>query len=194
MILLENKTNVNPPSPTFPYGDLRNDPGDNTGTPIDRVLMSDVMQTMERIMSQSGITANGQLDNETNGFQIYEAMQKLFGRSLATDWIDLPGASYIYPSAQGRAQILKDSNGFIHFRGVWSHDDPAPSMIVGTLPAGYRPELDIVFSYTTANVSNPSSVLSYEISISASTGVIDVSGSFSPQSIDCISFPSFLSV
>lgn len=78
MIKLEDKSNVNAPSVPYPYGSLRNNPGDNTGTPVNVNLVGDVMQLMEKIMAESGITPNGLPDNEANGWQLYEAL-KLVG-------------------------------------------------------------------------------------------------------------------
>lgn len=78
MIKLQNKPNTNAPSASFPYGDLRDNPGDNTGTPVNRELLSDIMQTVEKIVAESGITPNGLLDNASNGWQLYDAMRKVF--------------------------------------------------------------------------------------------------------------------
>lgn len=78
MKLLENKTNVSPPTPSFPYGALNDDPGNGTGTPVDVDLLSDIIQTMSKIFAESGMVANNNLDNEINGWQLYEAMKSVF--------------------------------------------------------------------------------------------------------------------
>ena len=78
MIKLQSKPNTNAPSPAFPYGDLRDNPGDNTGTPVNRELLSDIIQTVEKIVDESGITPNGLLDNASNGWQLFDAMRKVF--------------------------------------------------------------------------------------------------------------------
>lgn len=85
MIPLKNKTNVNAPNGTWPYGELRDNPGDNSGTPVNEELVSDVMQLMEVVMADAGITANGQLDNLTNGFQLYQAFIEFVRNKQATE-------------------------------------------------------------------------------------------------------------
>lgn len=75
MIPLKDKVNVNAPSSAWPFGELRDNPGDNSGTPVDEALVSDVMQFMESIMNSAGVTANGQLDNNITGFQLFQAFK-----------------------------------------------------------------------------------------------------------------------
>jgi len=89
MIKLEDKSNVNAPSVSFPYGSLRNNPGDNTGTPVNVNLVGDVMQLMEKIMAESGITPNGLPDNEANGWQLYEALLLLTGGGIRREIINI---------------------------------------------------------------------------------------------------------
>lgn len=85
MIPLKDKTNVNSPNGTWPYGELRDNPGDNSGTPVDEALVSDVMQLMEAVMADAGITANGLLDNLANGFQLYTAFTEFVRNKQATE-------------------------------------------------------------------------------------------------------------
>ncbi len=73
---LKNKTNTVPPGGDYPFGDLRDNPGDNSGTPVDRNLLGDIHRTVEKIMDVSGIVANNLDDNEANGYQIYDAFVK----------------------------------------------------------------------------------------------------------------------
>lgn len=119
---------------------------------------------------------------------------KAMGFQEIKDWVNLPDARYVTPSVQGPAQIYRDRLGFVHFRGNWNHDDPGASFIIGTLPVGYRPDVDIVFNYLDAKSSNPATIFGYQISISASTGVIDVLGTNFPQEFEMMNFPSFLAV
>lgn len=81
MILLENKANVTAPNADYPYGAIKNDTGIGDGTPVDVQAYGDIHQFFARMFAQSGITANGLPDNLTNGFQLYEAFQKLAGIS-----------------------------------------------------------------------------------------------------------------
>lgn len=67
MIPLKDKTNVNAPVGTYPFGaspfgTLRNNPGDNSGTPVDVDLVQDIMIFAEALMASGGIAPNGVLD------------------------------------------------------------------------------------------------------------------------------------
>lgn len=75
-IKLEDKTNVIAPSSTYPYGDIKDNPGNNTGTPVNRATMADYFQFFAKMLAESGITANGLPDNADNGFQYFEALVK----------------------------------------------------------------------------------------------------------------------
>lgn len=71
---LVNKSNVTGATTAFPYGDVRDKTPSLAGTLWDKEMMSDVLQFFEKLMAESGIVANGSLDNFTNGFQLYEAL------------------------------------------------------------------------------------------------------------------------
>ena len=75
MIKLESKTNVDAPSAAWPYGDVRNKTLSVAGTKWDKEQMSDIIQFFAKLMDASGIAPNGLLDNQTNGFQLFEALQ-----------------------------------------------------------------------------------------------------------------------
>lgn len=77
MKLLQDKVNVNAPDADFPFGDLRDDDGTGNGTPANRELFTDALQFFEKIISESGVVANGLPDNDYNGWQLYEAFRKL---------------------------------------------------------------------------------------------------------------------
>lgn len=72
---LVDKVNVNPANPVYPYGQFRDDPGDGTGTPVSVEFFTDIVQTFEKIFAESGMTANGVPDNQSNGWQLFEAMK-----------------------------------------------------------------------------------------------------------------------
>lgn len=78
---LQNKTNVTAPNGTYPYGDLKDNPGDNTGTPVDKELLTDVMQLMEKVVDESGITVTGLPDNDANGYDLFKAFSAVFTRT-----------------------------------------------------------------------------------------------------------------
>ncbi|OJV51652.1 MAG: hypothetical protein BGO31_00160 [Bacteroidetes bacterium 43-16] len=79
MIKLENKANVMPPDADYPYGAIKNDTGTGDGTPVDVQVYGDIHQFFARLFAISGLTSNGLPDNLTNGFQLYDAFEKLAG-------------------------------------------------------------------------------------------------------------------
>jgi len=78
MKLLQNKTNVDAPTTAYPFGNSKDDTGSNNGTPVDRERFNDWDQLFEKVFNESGLTANGNDDNETNGFQLFNAFRKMF--------------------------------------------------------------------------------------------------------------------
>jgi hypothetical protein len=74
---LENLTNVTAPSVDFPYGDLKNNTGTNNGTPVNRALISDVIQFGQKLADEAGVVINDIEDNNDDGWQLYEAFRKL---------------------------------------------------------------------------------------------------------------------
>lgn len=77
MIKLENKSNVTAPSTAYPYGNIKDDGGIGDGTPVDRAVYADFHQFFAKLFNESGLVSNGLPDNETNGFQYYQALQRL---------------------------------------------------------------------------------------------------------------------
>lgn len=65
------------PDADYPYGDIKNNPGDATGTQINRMTASDIWQFFQRMCAFAGITPSGSPDNVTNGFQFPEALNTL---------------------------------------------------------------------------------------------------------------------
>jgi len=76
---LENKGNVNAPSVDWPFGEVRDKTLLVPGTKWDVEMMSDIIQFFSKMFDVSGIAANGLLDNELNGFQLFQAFQLFAG-------------------------------------------------------------------------------------------------------------------
>lgn len=76
MKLLKNKVNSDVEIPDYPLGKIRDDDGDGyTGSQVDAEFMNDYVQFMEKMFADSGLTANDDPDNETNGYQLFEAFK-----------------------------------------------------------------------------------------------------------------------
>lgn len=79
---LQNKTNVDAPDSDYPYGRIRNNPGDGSGTPVNEAVYGDFHQFFERLMAAAGVVHNELPDNDYSGFQYFEALLKLFPDTL----------------------------------------------------------------------------------------------------------------
>lgn len=72
----------------YPDGRIRNNDGSGNGTGVNENVYGDIHQTIAKLMRLYNITPNGLPDNETNGFQIVEALAALASKN-----------DYIYPLA-----------------------------------------------------------------------------------------------
>lgn len=84
-----NLVNTETPDADFPFGDLRDNPGDGSGTPVNRLMLSDPLQFFEKLMSEAGATPNGIPDSEYNGWQLYDALRAVFPlreKIITTTW------------------------------------------------------------------------------------------------------------
>lgn len=77
MKLLKDKANVGAVDAVWLYGNVIDDTGSDDGTRVNKEFITDYVQLFERIMAKAGIAANGLPDNETNGWQLYEAFRAL---------------------------------------------------------------------------------------------------------------------
>lgn len=77
-VKLSTKTNVDPITATWPYGEVRNKVGVTGGTKYDKNQNSDNIQFFEKLMDEAGVVHNGLLDNGVNTFQLYTALRTLF--------------------------------------------------------------------------------------------------------------------
>jgi len=65
---------VVPSGGAYPYGDLVNAPN---GTRVNKKMIADMWQFFQRAMSKTNITPNNLPDNNTNGYQLYEAVSRI---------------------------------------------------------------------------------------------------------------------
>jgi hypothetical protein len=77
MKLLQDKLRVEAPSAEFPYGNLIDETGVNDGTAVNREFLTDIVQFFEKAVDEAGVVPNGIVDNEYDGWQLYEAFRKL---------------------------------------------------------------------------------------------------------------------
>lgn len=75
----------------YPFGDIKDNP---SGTRINRKSNADIQQFFQKLLNSAGITANSLADNDTNGYQLTEAMSKVIGNHAAQIVRMLIGGTY----------------------------------------------------------------------------------------------------
>lgn len=88
-IALKDKENVDAPSALYPNGNIRDNPGNGTGTPVNKQVYADLHQFFARLLVEGGITPNGQPENAYDGFQYIQALFRLTGGLKWTDPINI---------------------------------------------------------------------------------------------------------
>lgn len=73
-IKLEDKPNTEAPSTAFPYGNIKDNPGDNSGTPVNKLVYADFHQFFAKLMDAGAVVYNGLAESSTDGFQYYLAL------------------------------------------------------------------------------------------------------------------------
>jgi len=78
----KNAPNIDDSDPTnYPDGRIRDNNGSGNGTPVNRLLYSDLHEFFAKLMRLAGIVYNGLPDNESNGYQLVEAAISLAGKN-----------------------------------------------------------------------------------------------------------------
>jgi len=65
----------------YPNGRIKDNTGSNDGTAVNERVKGDLHQAIEKLMRLYGITPNDLPDNETNGFQIIDALRALASKN-----------------------------------------------------------------------------------------------------------------
>jgi len=61
----------------YPFGSIIDKATGIVGTPVIEATYSDFVQSLYRFFTVSGVVPNGQKENTTNGFQLFNAMQRI---------------------------------------------------------------------------------------------------------------------
>lgn len=92
----------------FPDGRLKDNTGSGDGTPVNEKTNGDWFQAIAKLMRLYGITPNGLPDNETNGYQIIEALSALASKNDYVITIGSSGGDLTVPVKIG-AMLLNES-------------------------------------------------------------------------------------
>lgn len=190
MIPLKDKVNVNAPVGTYPFGTspfgtLRDNPGDNSGTPVDVVLVQDLMIFAEALMASGGVTPNGVLD--TGGIpQLLQALGNIINANIAATVATETDAGIAELATQAETNTgtdderivtpLKLAGWFANVFGAWTSrsdiNDVVPSTVSGTTITSSNIKYKIIgktmhiaFKFTSTNTTGSAY---YEILIPAS--------------------------
>ncbi len=127
-IELENKPNVEAPSATYPYGDIKDDTGLNDGTPVNKLVHADFHQFFAALLDiggvVGGIVPNGLPENADNGFQYILSLNsaaRLANRNLlgylaqTIIGVIIPGVPYSLIGLNDSGTAI--STGYIYYGG-----------------------------------------------------------------------------
>lgn len=151
-IKLEDKTNTAAPSGEFPYGNIKDNTGSNSGTPVNKLVYADFHQFFARLMAKATevdatFDYNDVPENAYDGFQYFEALRL----AINATWQD-PSYSAPYtadPSNPIQYRLLGTKN--VQVRGKLYDATPnsvSISETLFTLPVAYRPTKKQVFPCT----------------------------------------------
>lgn len=75
---LQNYPNTTAADSAYPNKSIKDNPGDNTGTPFNKLVYDDTHQTWAKWLRMCNTPASGNPENEYSGFQYTEAARKIF--------------------------------------------------------------------------------------------------------------------
>lgn len=142
---------VVPVDADYPSGDIKDNP---SGTVINRKSNSDIQQLMQKMMREAAITPSGLPDNDSNGYQLYDAINILSGGGV---WADISSFGTDWAGAAGNEPRYKKKifGSTVFFAGVFKTTGTSPDQIIGTLPSGFRPSRALIISAVTYNPFGP---------------------------------------
>lgn len=85
--IISDFQNTIPADDDFPSGRSKDNPGNNTGTPMNEYTMGDTQQFFAKLFREAGITSNGLPDGPYGVFQYYEAFNKLSKRYFSVQFL-----------------------------------------------------------------------------------------------------------
>lgn len=177
---LAGKTNTDAPLFPYPFGKIRDNPGNNTGTAVNENVYGDFHQFFEGLLSIGSITPNNLAENGTNGFQYSVALQNI--PKIQTDFFHTVGfpmqpsfvnsfATSSYISGPGAGYKKGDRTNRVYLQGAFQRATELNSTTAWTMPLGYRPTSNVTVRIL---MRNNSLYKAGVLTINASTGVVQV--------------------
>ncbi len=173
-IKLQDKPNVLAPGGAYPYGDILDNPGDNTGTPVNREVYADFHQFFAAMLAYGYQTANGLPDNATNTFQYFESLFDVINKNIGTSII------------KGLLNSYTTNDVIILWGCVVTANIPGTSIIT----QGAIFYNDKVYLVSAASVPSPSDTLVFRIDNTVNPNKIYLANGISSSGIAEYSQPS----
>lgn len=87
---LASKPNVDTSDIDYPYGKLVDDTGIDDGTPVSEEVYGDIHYAIGKLMDDANVVPSDLPENDTNGYQIIEALEKKIGLVIHNvfQWVD----------------------------------------------------------------------------------------------------------
>lgn len=213
---LRNKTNTIPPTTTYPWGRIKDNPGDNTGSPVNEQSLGDMHQFFEQLMKDGNLTPNDLPENEYSGFQLNTALGNFIAKFVGQEVAARIAAVLAEAVARAAAdlaittqpawtnitlvngwaagtrtpQYRVDTLGKCHFRGDLDPSGASTDTFSTTLP---HPSAQVYFYVPIPNASyvgnNPNfTPLGVTTGGAASFGSISLFGGTNKVNIDALSY------
>ncbi len=165
-----------PAGGAFPFGDVVDAPN---GTVVDKKMVTDLLQTVQKMFDYISVVPNSTPDGFANGYQIFDALLYLILTGIAQ-----PQSSVIYSGTYTddltspiKVRLIGDK--CVHIKGRTNNSAPtggiSTDQTVFVLSIGLRPLEDQVF--ICADVNTPSPVF---VKIEAATGNVVIMGTLAP--------------
>lgn len=141
---IENYPNLDTTDPAnYPAGNIKDNPGDATGTPMNVLTTADIHQFFYKLLDRAGITADGVPDNVGNGYQYINALfdENQSTPTVGTGWV-LPGS--LLPFAR-RVNVTLNR---VKLKGIIVSNSTTPNAIFGHLATTFRPVEPVYFPAT----------------------------------------------
>ncbi len=94
----------------YPNGRIKDNTGAGDGTPVNRLLYSDLHEFFAKIMRMAALTYNALPDNEGNGYQLVQALQALAGKNDMLYTLNSDGTTV---SIDTKLAILQDDETLV---------------------------------------------------------------------------------
>lgn len=141
-IKILDKPNTEGISYDYPYGNIKDNPGDNTGTPVNKLVYADFHQFFAKLMDAAAISYNGLPDNATDGFQYFMAFIKNIKDTIdsySNQYTDISGSISLHPNLTSStivARKYKDDTILLRVNATISSNIIAVSDLITNIPAG----------------------------------------------------------